>query len=126
MSLCLAAGGKVTLLALSSFTLIWTHSVEKVDWQEDWQVTQNGLVLSEARVKGSGAGMDPPEGAQFDGTWWRYRPRLDPLPELTLARSGATISGWRFCAGEQCRPIDDLVAGQGPVTLRACTGQPDQ
>jgi hypothetical protein len=50
----------VKTLALAAFTLVWTHSIEKVDWQEDWHVTPDGLELVQARVKGSGAGMEPP------------------------------------------------------------------
>ncbi|MFX6230366.1 DUF1850 domain-containing protein, partial [Acinetobacter baumannii] len=30
-------------LAVAAFTLSWTHSVEKVEWQEDWRVTPQGL-----------------------------------------------------------------------------------
>ena len=43
MSLCILAAGKVTVLAVSAFTLSWTHSVEKVRWEEDWLVTPAGL-----------------------------------------------------------------------------------
>src|SRR5439155_12543371 len=63
LSLCLASAGVVKILALAAFTLVWTHSIEKVDWQEDWRVTPDGLELVQARIKGSGAGMEPPPGA---------------------------------------------------------------
>jgi hypothetical protein len=46
-------------MAMQSFTLVWTHSVERTEWRESWRVTPAGLVLTEARVKGSGAGMEP-------------------------------------------------------------------
>jgi hypothetical protein len=42
MSLCLASLGVVKTLSIVAFTLVWTHSVEKVDWQEDWRVTPTG------------------------------------------------------------------------------------
>ena len=71
MSLCLTAGAVVTRLAVASFTLAWTHSVEKTRWEEDWRVGARGLEIVEARVKGSGAGMEPGPDARFDGTWWR-------------------------------------------------------
>ncbi|MCB1637494.1 MAG: DUF1850 domain-containing protein, partial [Thiothrix sp.] len=59
MSLCVVTAGKTLTLAVSLFTLSWTHSVEKTGWQEDWQVSKAGLQLLQARVKGSGAGMEP-------------------------------------------------------------------
>lgn len=88
MSLCVLSAGKLLALGVSAFTLAWTHSVEKTRWEEDWALTQQGLVVTEARVQGSGAGMDPPENARFDGTWWRYKPAVPPIPELLLANSG--------------------------------------
>ena len=42
LSLCLASAGIVKTLAIAAFTLAWTHSIEKVDWQEDWRVTPQG------------------------------------------------------------------------------------
>ena len=33
MSLCFATAGAVKALALTAFTLVWTHSIAKVDWQ---------------------------------------------------------------------------------------------
>ena len=65
VSLCLASAGLVKALSIATFTLAWTHSIEKTDWQEDWRVTPEGLVLTQARVKGSGAGMEPPPGARL-------------------------------------------------------------
>jgi hypothetical protein len=118
MSLCVTAGAAVTVHALTAFTLAWTHSVERTAWQEDWRITQAGLELVEARVLGSGAGMEPPPEARFDGRWWRWQPALAPLPELTLATSGATGGGWSLCAAGRCAP---LAAEDGtPVTLTPC------
>jgi hypothetical protein len=54
LSLCLISAGVTKALAVAGFTLVWTHSIEKVDWQEDWTVTPAGLELVQARVKGSG------------------------------------------------------------------------
>jgi hypothetical protein len=39
LSLCLASAGVVKTLSLVAFTLVWTHSIEKTEWQEDWRVT---------------------------------------------------------------------------------------
>ena len=65
MSLCFATASGVKALALSAFTLVWTHSIAKVDWQEDWRVTPAGLELTQARVKGTGPGMEPPPEARL-------------------------------------------------------------
>ena len=61
--LCLAAAGIVVHLAATEFTLAWTHSVERVRWEEDWRVEGDRLVAADSRVRGSGAGMDPPAAA---------------------------------------------------------------
>jgi hypothetical protein len=118
LGLCILAAGKTTVLAASFFTLSWTHSVEKTTWQEDWKVTSAGLEIVAARVKGSGAGMEPPEGSVLKGGWWIYVPKLPARSSLILASSGATGSGWRLCAGETC--LDVGVKGGEPATLRAC------
>ena len=117
-ALCIVAAGKTTAVAASLFTLSWTHSVEKTEWQEDWRVTPAGLEIAEARVKGSGAGMEPPEDAVLADGWWVYAPALPPRAEITLAASGATGSGWRVCFGKECLVLG-AEAGE-PVTLRAC------
>ena len=83
MALCILAGAKTVALAVSAFSLSWTHSVEKITWQENWQVTPAGLELIEARVKGSGAGMEPPEDAVLqDGVGL---PTEGPGPEKAFA-----------------------------------------
>ena len=115
--LCIG-GGKAIALAAGLFTLSWTHSVEKVTWQESWATTQDGLVLKEARVKGSGAGMEPPEGAVLKDGWWTYRPALPPRPEIMLAASGATPSGWTLCTPGACYELG-AVAGAA-ITLSVC------
>lgn len=115
--LCIA-GGKAIALAAGLFTLGWTHSVEKTAWQESWAVTPDGLVLREARVKGSGAGMEPSEGARRKDGWWVWEPHAAPLTTLVLASSGATGSGWTLCAADGCR---ELGRDKGePVVLRPC------
>jgi hypothetical protein len=97
VSLCVL-GSEVLRLAVTAFTLAWTHSVERTAWEEDWRVTPAGLQLVEARVQASGAGMEPPEGARLADGWWVYAPRRPPQPELLLAASGATGGGWTLCA----------------------------
>jgi hypothetical protein len=117
MTLCILAAGKVTALAVSAFTLSWTHSVEKTAWQEAWRLTPQGLVAEWARVEGSGAGMEPPSGAVLDGAGYRYTPNLPPQPRLVLADSGAA-GAWRLCAEGAC--IDLGGNGAEPIVVEAC------
>lgn len=114
---CLAVGATLLALADPSFRLDWTHSVEHVEWQEDWRVGAGGLALVAARVRGSGAGMEPGEGARLVGGWWEW-PGALRVPSLTLAASGATGGGWTLCADGTCRTLG---AGAGePITVRPC------
>lgn len=117
MSLCIAMGGKVAVLAVSAFTLSWTHSVEKTVWTEQWALLPEGLVVTEARVEGSGAGMEPPAGAVFDGAGWTYRPKSGPQERVLLADSGTTAP-WTLCTASGCMTLGE---GKGePVVLSAC------
>lgn len=118
MSLCVLAGGKTLVIAASAFTLAWTHSVEKTAWEEDWRVTPAGLELVQARVRGSGAGMEPPEGSVLEDGWWVYAPEVPKVPRLALAASGATVSGWSICADGKCLTVGEEA---GPaIVLEAC------
>ncbi|EGJ23112.1 DUF1850 domain-containing protein [Cereibacter sphaeroides] len=105
MSLCVAAGAAVLSLAASSFTLSWTHSVEHVEWWERWEVTEAGLRPVEARIQGSGAGMELPPDAWREADGWHYVPRLPPQREVRLAASGMTGGGWRLCAAGRCHDL---------------------
>jgi hypothetical protein len=118
MSLCILAGGKAVTLAVTAFTLAWTHSVEKTAWEEDWQVEASGLRLVSARVKGSGAGIDPPDGAVLSDGWWQWQPALPAQSRLSLAASGATVSGWSLCAQGKCLSLG-TEAGE-PVIVEPC------
>jgi len=116
---CILAGALMLALADSgSFTLQWTHSVERQDWRETWEVTQdNRLHLTQAAVKGSGAGMEPGPGGRFENGWWVWAPDLPPVPALVLAASGETPSAWTLC-GADCTRLG-ASAGQ-PVRLSPC------
>ena len=50
-------------LPVTSFTLAWTQLIEKVRWEEDYRVAGLYIEAPMARVKGSGAGMEPPDSA---------------------------------------------------------------
>ena len=97
IGLCLGLAGTVwASLPVPAFTLAWQHTIEKVRWEEDYRVTAEGLLLGEARVKGSGAGMEIPEGAVLHDGSWHYRRPLPPLQPLRRGRPPAAG------AGQQC------------------------
>lgn len=107
-------------VAWTAFTLSWTHSVEKIRWEEDWRVSPRGLRIVEARIKGTGAGMEPPAGARFHDGWWHYTPETPDLPRLVLARSGA-VEDWQLCRDGECAAIGALLGtNAATVTLAPC------
>jgi hypothetical protein len=121
--LCLTAAGLAVSLSLQSFTLAWTHSIEKVRWEEDYRLGAAHLVLEQARIRGSGAGMEPPAGAVLRDGAWHYTPMLAPLERVQLTRSGF-VADYEFCSASGCRPLSELV---GPtdaaplVDMHVCT-----
>src|SRR6202040_3087619 len=122
LSLCLASAGIVKTLSVAAFTLVWTHSIEKVDWQEDWRVTPRGLELVQARVKGSGAGMEPPGDARLVDGWFQWQPGRAPMPEVLLGNSGAA-GEWRFCSDGKCRTLSEIFGhpiGVSVIKMSAC------
>lgn len=118
MALCALSAAGLLRIATTSFMLQWTHSVEKVPWQEDWQITPAGLVLTEARIKGSGAGMEPPEDAVLRDGWYHYVPKIPPRPAIVLAASGDTVSGWKLCAENRCHELG--ATAQRPIQITIC------
>ncbi|MBR1275644.1 DUF1850 domain-containing protein [Bradyrhizobium sp. AUGA SZCCT0283] len=122
VSLCLVSAGVVKTLSIAAFTLMWTHSVEKVDWQEDWRITGARLELVQARVKGSGAGMEPPPEARLIDGWFRWQPKRAAMPEVVLGNSGAA-GEWRLCHDGNCRTLSDIFGhpvGTDLTTMKAC------
>ena len=122
VSLCLASGGIVKALSIATFTLVWTHSIEKVDWQEDWRVTPAGLELVQARVTGTGPGMEPPPEARLVNGWFQWRPERGPMPEVVLGNSGAA-GEWRLCHGGNCKTLSDILGhpvGVSVTTMSSC------
>jgi hypothetical protein len=106
----------------SAITLAWTHSVEKIVWEEDWRSAPAGLELVEARVRGSGAGMEPPPEAKLLYGVWSWKPDLPLQAQVVMRRSGATAD-WRICIAGQCRPMEAYVpAGADPIVMKACEG----
>ena len=109
---------------MQSITLAWTHSIEKIRWEEDWLIEGDRLRLDEARVRGSGAGMEAPSGSRFESGVWRYDPHFLSLEVLRLTYSIYT-AGYEICHDSACRPLADSAprAGNGDViALSACPG----
>lgn len=100
MSLCVFIAGKsAACLAGVMFSLSWTHSVEKTEWVERWQVQDERLILKETFVKGSGAGIDPAPNAILDNGWYRWAPESPvAVPAISLANSELTPDNWTLCA----------------------------
>ena len=123
--ICLAAGALHAFIATSGFTLAWMHSIEKIRWEEDYRVVAGKLVLEEARIRGTGAGMEPPQGAVLREGVWHYRPALAPLPELSLARSTYTRDYELCVPGSRCRPLDHWIpVGAGTTLVQPCQARP--
>jgi hypothetical protein len=126
-----ATSGPAVFVPVHSFTLAWTHSIEKVRWEEDYVVrpgkTPEAVPVLEAvvaRVHGSGAGMEPPPDARLRHGWYEYTPTLRHPAELRLTRSGFTAD-YDWCTGGRCRSMADLLPSNGGVTvLTACGSTP--
>ena len=118
MSLCIIAGGKVTKLAITLFTLSWIHSAQKTEWRESWSVAEDGLQLREAMIKGSGAGMEPGPNAFMREGWWVWQPALPRQSHIMLAASGTTPSPWRLCYRDGCIDVGKFAGDE--AELRPC------
>lgn len=126
--LTLAAAPQVPprFVPAQAFTLAWTHSIEKIRWEEDYTVRAGPqgrprLVPGQARILGSGAGMEPPPDATLrpDG-WYVYQPHTGPLDELRLSRSPYTAD-YDWCVDGRCEPMRAIMPTDGDVTLlRPC------
>jgi hypothetical protein len=112
------------------FTLAWTHSIEKVRWEEDYRVVapqknesdgRPRLMIEAARIRGTGAGMEPPPDAVLKDGWYHYHPdTLDPYVQR-LTRSPYTAD-YEWCTPDgACRSMGALVPSDGGITLlRPC------
>lgn len=124
--ICLAAGVIAATLPFSAFTLAWTHSIEKIRWEEDYRIVDTHpprLVLEEARIRGSGAGMEPPGGARLQNGVWHYRPPLAPLERLQLSHS-PYVAGYEICHDGGCRPLQAYLPGLPATTIITLTACP--
>lgn len=129
--LSLAAAGALVqpvFIATERFTLAWTHSIEKVRWEEDYAIvlppgySQPILQALTARVRGSAAGMEPPDGAVLRQGWYEY-PAVNTSPQgLRLTRSEYTAD-YVWCQSGHCQPLGRWLPSDGDITLlKACSG----
>jgi len=121
MVLCLAGAGLTLHLAVTAFSLGWTHTVERTAWWEDWRIEADGLRLVRARIKGSGAGIDPPPEARLVDGWFTWVPRDSWRNSIVLRRASGT-GDWQLCAPDlPCAPLGTMLGAEAdPVTLTAC------
>lgn len=104
------------------FTLAWVHSIEKVRWEEDYEVLgpPARLIATAARIRGSAAGMEPPPDAVLRGGWFHYTPRDRSPRMLPLTRSEFTAD-FELCVQGGCQPMGHWLPSDGGVTeLKAC------
>ena len=109
------------------FTLAWTHSIEKLRWEEDYAVVRSKaggapplLHAKAARVKGSAAGMEPPPDAVLKNGWYVYLPTQRFPSVLRLSRS-EFVPDYELCMKGACRPLSHWLPSDGAVTqLTAC------
>lgn len=129
IGVCLGLAGVVwAQVPTADFTLAWTHTIEKIRWEEDYRVTPDGLLLGEARVKGSGAGMEIPDGAELrDGTW-HYQRQLPPLQPLRLGRT-PEAGDFQLCFDQRCHAMSEWLgppkADRPALELWSCAVQAD-
>jgi hypothetical protein len=123
LTLCMAAGGLHAGLPAAHFTLRWQHSIEKIEWSEDYDVVGGWLYLSQARIGGSGAGMEPPEGALLYDGQWHYRP-ADPWRRAVVLARSDFVPDYELCVAGHCQRLSHwLPVAAGPTTLRACAAE---
>ena len=110
----------------AAFTLAWSHSIEKLRWEEDYAVQADAqgkhprLRALAARVKGSAAGMEPPPDAVLRGGWYHYTPQNTAPERLDLSRS-EYVPDYELCTAEGCHPLSKWLPSDGGVTqLSAC------
>lgn len=108
-ALCLIAGLLVAPLG-DAVTLRWTHSIEKIVWEEDYRLAAGALRLVAARVRGTGAGMEPPAEARYADGAWHYTPRLPPQAKIEL-RHSPHVPPYILCDARRCQTVVEWLPG---------------
>jgi hypothetical protein len=128
LSLAATPGTPPRFVPTQAFTIAWTHSIEKIRWEEDYTIGTDArgipvLIAGLARIRGSGAGMEPPPDAVLrEGGWYEYPSHTPALRVLRMARSPYTPD-YDWCVNGQCMPLGELIPTDGGITLlRPCRG----
>lgn len=127
-----AGAGTVVFVPASRFTLAWTHSIERVRWEEDYELHVEQADSAAAaphlwavlsRVRGSGAGMEPGADAVLRDGWFEFHPAQREHAGLWLTRSPYTAD-YELCVdGAACRPLAAWLPSDGWRTrLWPCRG----
>jgi len=119
--ICLAAGLLIAQLG-NDITLRWTHSIQKTIWEEDYRRVGDALQLTEARIRGTGAGMEPPADAIYRDGAWHYTPNMPPLPSVSL-RHSPYVFPYILCNAQDCRPLPNWLPSlpeEAVIELRPC------
>jgi hypothetical protein len=105
---CLIVAGVIrATLPGPDLAVEWQHSVAKTRWEERYRIDDDHLLLTEARVEGSGAGMEPPPESELRDGIWSWHPRRS-VDELRLTRSTYT-SDYRLCTQRACTTLGDRI-----------------
>ena len=116
----MVAGALTVSLPATHFTLRWQHSIEKIAWEEDYTIAGPWLALTGARIRGSGAGMDPPEHSWLEHGVWHYR-LADPWRERVVLARSPYVLDYDLCIASHCKPLNHWIpVSAGTTTLRAC------
>ena len=107
--ICLIAGLLIAQFG-DDVTLRWTHSIQKAVWEEDYRRVGEGLQLTAARVRGTGAGMEPPPGAVLCDGAWHFTPELPGLPHVSL-RHSPYVPPYELCSESRCRLVTEWLPG---------------
>lgn len=138
--------GAEVVLRARTVTLAWTHSIERVRWEESYTLlapTDTGqrcapardgtLCPLWARVRGSGAGMEPAPDAVWRDGGYEWSPPPAALPALRLMHSAYTAD-YTLCLDGRCRPLREWAgpvpsgasaSDAGVVRLRPCRATGD-
>lgn len=125
-AICLVAAAMTVVLPVHGFTLSWQHSIEKIQWDEDYVVVGHKLQVVDARIRGTGAGMEPPPDAVFKDGIYHYKPKIGPLASFEMARS-PYVKDYTICWNHVCHPMADVMGSvqKSPlVTASVCDRKP--
>jgi hypothetical protein len=121
----LAAAPQVSprFIPVTKFTLAWTHSIEKVRWEEDYQIKPGPpgkgplLIAGKARIRGSAAGMEPPDDAVLKDGWYSYQPHPVVVQQPQRLTRSIYTADYDWCMQGHCVPLSAIMPTDGDITL---------